>query len=495
MARSSTGNFTRPLPLGQDWTPDLTTNESPAAASRDARVARPRRSRRSSEKPAPQIDGSQLALRLFPDTAWANPVVTPESQDDNHGNSDGSDDDSDADASALGTRVKPSSPPSPLNLGNVVVPEQKVPLTSLQDALNWPVFAQADTGLITAHQHQDQTDQWKLPAKFAPRKYGRNYAAYDLAQQKENSGFLKLLFDLCEGIYEPSQTLGRPRMSMPDMVYAIVHKVYSLFSLRRHTSDLEQAHSLGYIDKIPNFNTVCKYMQLPEVTHILMDLITASSLPMKDLETQVLFDSSGFSTSRFVRWFNKRWGKVTDNREWVKLHIACGANTKIVTSALISDWQAHDTNFFKPLLERTLEHFNPESLSADKAYLSAKNIHLAMLAGVVPYIPFKSNTRIPTERSDRSWAQMYHYFRFNREDFYRHYHQRSNVETAFSMIKSKFGDSIRSKNYVAQVNEVLAKVLCHNIVEVHKVAIHLGMDPAESSVSQAMFQQTFPWQL
>ena len=184
---------------------------------------------------------------------------------------------------------------------------------------------------------------------------------------------------------------------------------------------------------------------------------------------------------------------MTDNREWVKAHITCGVNTKIITSVIVSEWNAHGTNFFAPLLERTLEHFNPDSLAADKAYLSANNIHLAMLAGVVPYIPFKSNTRIPTERSNRSWAQMYHYFRFNREDFYRHYHQRSNVETAFHMIKSKFGDSIRSKNYIAQVNEVLAKVLCHNIVEVHKTAVAMGMDPAVSNPSRPIFQQTFQW--
>ena len=58
---------------------------------------------------------------------------------------------------------------------------------------------------------------------------------------------------------------------------------------------------------------------------------------------------------------------------------------------------------------------------------------------------------------------MYHYFRENREEFYRHYHKRSNVETAFHMIKSKFGAFVPSKSPVAQINEVLCKVLCHNL--------------------------------
>ena len=43
--------------------------------------------------------------------------------------------------------------------------------------------------------------------------------------------------------------------------------------------------------------------------------------------------------------------------------------------------------------------------------------------------------------------------------FMEHYHMRSNIESAFSMIKGKFGDSVRSKSDTGQVNEALCKVL------------------------------------
>ena len=40
-----------------------------------------------------------------------------------------------------------------------------------------------------------------------------------------------------------------------------------------------------------------------------------------------------------------------------------------------------------------------------------------------------------------------------------------------NMIKSKFGGSVRSKLPTAQVNEVLSKVLCHNLAcIVHAIA-------------------------
>ena len=45
------------------------------------------------------------------------------------------------------------------------------------------------------------------------------------------------------------------------------------------------------------------------------------------------------------------------------------------------------------------------------------------------------------------------------------------------MIKSKFGGAVRSKTPVAQVNEVLAKVLCHNICVLIQSMYELGVDP------------------
>ena len=57
------------------------------------------------------------------------------------------------------------------------------------------------------------------------------------------------------------------------------------------------------------------------------------------------------------------------------------------------------------------------------------------------------------------------------------YHKRSNVETTFSMIKAKFGDGLRSKTVTAQKNEVLCKVLAHNLCCVIQSIYELGIEP------------------
>jgi hypothetical protein len=47
------------------------------------------------------------------------------------------------------------------------------------------------------------------------------------------------------------------------------------------------------------------------------------------------------------------------------------------------------------------------------------------------------------------------------------------VESVFSALKRKFGETLRSRNPVAQVNELLVKVLAYNItVLIHEMFEH-----------------------
>jgi transposase len=69
------------------------------------------------------------------------------------------------------------------------------------------------------------------------------------------------------------------------------------------------------------------------------------------------------------------------------------------------------------------------------------------------------------------------YFMLNREEFLSRYHLRSNVESTFSMIKRKFGDSVRSKTDLAMKNEVLAKLVCHNVCCLIQAMYEIGVNP------------------
>jgi transposase len=58
-----------------------------------------------------------------------------------------------------------------------------------------------------------------------------------------------------------------------------------------------------------------------------------------------------------------------------------------------------------------------------------------------------------------------------------HYHKRSNVESTFAAIKRKFGETIKSKNRVAQENEMLCKIVAYNITVLIHAMHELGITP------------------
>ena len=92
-----------------------------------------------------------------------------------------------------------------------------------------------------------------------------------------------------------------------------------------------------------------------------------------------------------------------------------------------------------------------------------------------------------TGRAEGLWQRMYHFYQFNRAEFLQHYHKRSNIESTFSMIKAKFRDHVRSKTDVAMKNEVLCKIICHNICCLIQESHELGIDTtfwAETSPAQ-----------
>src|SRR5205085_1913279 len=93
---------------------------------------------------------------------------------------------------------------------------------------------------------------------------------------------------------------------------------------RRFMCDLKEAQSRGHIEILPHYNSIFNYLEKPELTPILTELITQSSLPLKAVEQDFAVDSSGFSTSKFVRWFDHKYGAEKQMHDWVKVHVMCG---------------------------------------------------------------------------------------------------------------------------------------------------------------------------
>lgn len=309
--------------------------------------------------------------------------------------------------------------------------------------------------------------------------YPQNWEVYNKAQTQEKNMFMKLLHELCLTLPEEPKIKhkGRPTLPMSEMVFSSALKVYTTFSLRRFMSDINAAKYLSYIKHVPHFSMVSYYMEKEGMTPLLQDLITLSSMPLKSIESEFAIDSSGLRTTKFTEYCNDKH-EMERKHHWLKAHICCGVKTHVITAVNVTEGFESDSLQFMPLATQTQKSgFRIMEMSADKAYLSTDNLsHIARM-GATAFIPFKSDTAVPTPDKQYTWKKMYNYFTFNREEFMQHYHKRSNVESTFSMLKARFTDVIRSRDKTAQINEVLLKVLCHNICVLIHESFELGVKP------------------
>jgi transposase len=333
-------------------------------------------------------------------------------------------------------------------------------------------------------QREKRPDGTEVVTKTARITYAQDWAVYNEAQTHEQEHFMVLLRDLCNGIEQPECRLGRPRLPLSDVVFGLVARSYSTMSGRRFTSALKEAELRGLISKAAHYNSAFRYLESEALTPILKSLIEQSASPLKAIEADFAVDSSGFSTRTYTlqmysKWYDHKYGKVS-RQSWVKAHLMCGVKTHIVTSAEATAYESGDSAQLIPLMEATARTFAIKEVSADKAYSSRKNLHAIQAVGGIGYIPFKGNARgmgSPTTGYDGLWHKMWHFYNYNKEAFMQHYHKRSNVETTFSMIKAKFGSFVRAKTPTAQVNEVLCKILCHNICVLIQSIYELGIEP------------------
>ncbi len=308
--------------------------------------------------------------------------------------------------------------------------------------------------------------------------YPQAWSAYNKSQETEKERFLELLNDLIEEpIKEEKRSRGQPKISEHDLFFASALKVYSQFSLRRFMSDLKEAKQKGFVERKPCFASVGHFIQKESLTPQIKELIQKSAIVLKNCESQFSIDSTGFRTKHFSPYCQEKHGE-DKKHEYLKLHAVVGCKTNIITSCEVTQSTGKgtgDCTLLPKLVEQTSQNFEAKEYSADKAYNSRPNLQFIDNKNAIPFIPFKRNSRQITKGGGKIWSKMFHYFKYNETEFMEHYHVRSNVESTFGALKAKFNDTIKSKTFTAQKNELLLKVLCFNIVQVIHETNELGI--------------------
>ena len=86
-------------------------------------------------------------------------------------------------------------------------------------------------------------------------------------------------------------------------------KVYSTIR-RSPASWATERRESGYISRVPHFNSVLNFFDTENAAAILSDFVRMSAAPLAEVEQDFAVDSTGFSSHRYVTWFDEKSGRA-----------------------------------------------------------------------------------------------------------------------------------------------------------------------------------------
>lgn len=215
------------------------------------------------------------------------------------------------------------------------------------------------------------------------------------------------------------------------------------------------ARALLKLRSVPDHSTLVKFHK--RVKSSILD-----SLLCKKRVNIIAIDSSGFETSYMSYHYANVWNRQ-DKRKWrryLKVSIAIDTDSQYILSQKIRIGPRNDNIDFKPVMK----NLNCKFVVADKGYDSRENRHFVLRSmKAYPHIPRRKFSGVTYERLGVP-------IKFNKEI----YHQRSKVETVFSVIKRKYGSFVLSRTFENQKKELLFRVIAYNIDRKLIISISFG---------------------
>ena len=155
-------------------------------------------------------------------------------------------------------------------------------------------------------------------------------------------------------------------------------------------------------------------------------------------------------------------------RRFLKCTIGAELRKQLIVSVKIRRGPCDDGRDFRPVVMKA-HAIKPIKLGlGDKGYDAEKNhVLLREELGAMSIIPAR-NEDVPVCRTKGRYRK-----EMKRGYSKKKYHQRSRVETIFSVIKRTMGDEIRSVKTVAQNNEMRTKIICYNATRIVDMASSL----------------------
>lgn len=242
-------------------------------------------------------------------------------------------------------------------------------------------------------------------------------------------------------------------------LFLLVYKQFRKFTYKELLEDLSDNLTLRTylgLNTLPDYTTLIKFAKrLP--SKIFEKLMTAFSKFIEQPE-KVAIDGTGISLDHASPHYCKRIGKAYKKRPFLKLSIIVEIKHYLILQFKVRKKTRHDVIDAYTMVKKLAKNYEPEVFYGDRGYDAEKLFKLVFEElGAYPLI-LQKRLDVPKYRRRG---------RYRKETIdvfdYGEYLQRNKVETAFSILKRKFGFSIRSRNVKTQKVEAMARIIAYNI--------------------------------